>query len=158
MSVCALFQEAIREVYAHFETAQMSTNIITSNNSSLVPKTEKNNQNLFYYAQYHSFCELLRDIHLLRDFTLQTYQIIQIMIDRLQKNLQTRMLDVILYDQQIKQIQCRFRNICELPLYTSPILSKLATRTEVIATSLLCARNNCQPQQTAFVLSLYFYA
>jgi len=149
MSVCRLFQEALREVYNHFETAQMSS--VMSN----MPKTEKNNENLFYYAQYHSFCELLRDVHLLRDFTIQTFQILTVMISNLKKHLEQH---AHLYansphslSAELSAVDRRFKLTCALPLYTSPILAKLATRTEVIATSLLCAQNACAPQQTAFV-------
>eukprot|EP01083_Nonionella_stella_P026053 71730_1 len=145
MSVCRLFQEALREVYNHFETAQMSSVL---NN---MPKTEKNNENLFYYAQYHSFCELLRDVHLLRDFTIQTFQILTVMISNLKKHIEGYRHLYPSIESEIQTINRRFKQTCCLPLYTSPILAKLATRTEVIATSLLCAQNACAPQQTAFV-------
>lgn len=52
---------------------------------------------------------------------------------------------------ELNGIDFKFKQLCSLPLYQSPILAKLATRTEVIATSLLCAQNACAPQQTAFV-------
>eukprot|EP00484_Ammonia_sp_Unknown_P006508 CAMPEP_0197065898 /NCGR_PEP_ID=MMETSP1384-20130603/169985_1 /TAXON_ID=29189 /ORGANISM="Ammonia sp." /LENGTH=636 /DNA_ID=CAMNT_0042502883 /DNA_START=83 /DNA_END=1993 /DNA_ORIENTATION=- len=149
MSVCRLFQEALREVYHHFETAQMSSVL---NNT---PKTEKNNENLFYYAQYHSFCELLRDVHLLRDFTIQTFQIISRIIGELKHAVNERLVEVrgegSSNEDEMRVIDRRFRELCNIELYTSPILAKLATRTEVIATSLLCAQNACAPQQTAFV-------
>eukprot|EP01084_Bolivina_argentea_P295295 508342_1 len=116
-----------------------------------MPKTEKNNENLFYYAQYHSFCELLRDVHLLRDFTIQTFQILTVMISNLKKHIETYGNIYGNISEEISIINRRFKQICSLPLYTSPILAKLATRTEVIATSLLCAQNACAPQQTAFV-------
>ena len=116
-----------------------------------IPKTEKNNENLFYYAQYHSFCELLRDVHLLRDFTIQTFQILTVMIKNLKQNLNQHQHLFVNIDQELNAIDYKFKSLCSLPLYQSPILAKLATRTEVIATSLLCAQNACAPQQTAFV-------
>ena len=116
-----------------------------------IPKTEKNNENLFYYAQYHSFCELLRDVHLLRDFTIQTFQILTVMIKNLKQNIQSHSHLFGNIEDELRSIDLRFKQTCSLPLYQSPILAKLATRTEVIATSLLCAQNACAPQQTAFV-------
>lgn len=116
-----------------------------------MPKTEKNNENLFWYAQYHSFCELLRDVHLLRDFTIQTFQILSVMISNLKKHIECHHHLYPNLTEEMAAIDRRFKQTCSLPLYTSPVLAKLATRTEVIATSLLCAQNACAPQQTAFV-------
>ena len=116
-----------------------------------MPKTEKNTENLFYYAQYHSFCELLRDVHLLRDFTIQTFQILTVMISNLKQHIEKYAHLFGNIESETIGIDRRFKQICSLPLYQSFILAKLATRTEVIATSLLCAQNSCAPQQTAFV-------
>jgi len=146
MSVCRLFQEALREVYAQFEPVQISKVV------SHPLKTEKNNDNLVYYAQYHQFCTLLRDIHSLRDFTMQTYDILMMMIKNLKQIVQqNQRLFGARTEAEIQGVDVRFRNVCNLPLYNSHVLSKLATRAEVIATSLLCAQSACPPQPTAFV-------
>lgn len=121
---------------------------------------EKGTDTLFYYAQYHSFCELLRDVHLLRDFTLQTYNILTLMIQQLKRHCHTyntsrnnnpnestgNALNEIMQSAESQAIDKRFRELCNKPLYSSYILSKLCTRTGMSHSSYML-----------FVLVLFYF-
>ncbi|ETO27649.1 hypothetical protein RFI_09484 [Reticulomyxa filosa] len=114
-----LFQHALRSVYPHFEAAQMSVHITLEENCNVA-----SNQDMTYFSKFYSFCELLRDVHLLRDLTIQTFKVLTVLITEMKK--MAGDLD------QVSAFEQQFRRL---------------------STSLLCSHNLCAPQQKAFVLS-----